>query len=267
MQAMNSSDIQQPPHTHGASLESLEPVAPLILRPDGQGPILFVCDHASNAMPAIHGNLGLSADQRADHIAWDPGAAGLTRGLSDQLDCPAILAQTSRLLIDCNRHPDDLDAIAAISETTPIPGNTGLTEPQIAARIAAYHTPFHTAIEQTRARMGPKIRAMVALHSYVPVFHGQQRPWHLGLVYNADRRMADAVKSGLERNRDLIIGDNQPYSGQDRFFYTLNRHAQAHGLPCLMIEMRNDLIKNTSDQAAWADTLSSLLMGAIDAIG
>ena len=82
MQAMNSSDIQQPPHTHVASLESLEPVAPLILRPDGQGPILFVCDHASNAMPAIHGNLGLSADQRADHIAWDPGAAGLTRGLS-----------------------------------------------------------------------------------------------------------------------------------------------------------------------------------------
>jgi predicted N-formylglutamate amidohydrolase len=79
--------------------------------------------------------------------------------------------------------------------------------------------------------------------------------------------MADAAKSGLERNRDLIIGDNQPYSGQDRFFYTLNRHAQAHGLPCLMIEMRNDLIKNTSDQAAWADTLSSLLMGAIDAIG
>jgi predicted N-formylglutamate amidohydrolase len=266
MQIMNRSDTQ-PPHSDWTNLESLEAVVPLILRPQGQGPILFVCDHASNAIPALHGNLGLSEDQRADHIAWDPGAAGLTQGLSDALDCPAILAQASRLLIDCNRHPDAIDAIAAISEATPIPGNTDLTQAQIAARIAAYHTPFHTAIEQTCARLGPQIRAMVALHSYVPVFHGQQRPWHLGLVYSADRRMADAVKAGLSVDPALVIGDNEPYSGQDRFYYTLNRHAQAHGLPCLMIEMRNDLIKNASDQAAWAKILAPMLNTALDAIG
>ena len=266
MQFMNSSDTQ-PPQGDGASLESLEPVAPLILRPRGKGPFLFVCDHASNAMPAVHANLGLSEDQRADHIAWDPGAAGLTQGLSDQLDSPAILAQASRLLIDCNRHPDDIDAIASISEATPIPGNAGLTPAQIKARIAAYHTPFHQEIAQTRASLGPQIRAMVALHSYVPVFHGQQRPWHLGLVYNADRRMADAVKVGLSVDPALVIGENEPYSGQDRFYYTLNRHAQAHGLPCLMIEMRNDLIKNASDQAAWAKILAPMLKRALDAIG
>ena len=157
------------------------------LRPNGAGPILFVCDHASNAIPEVHANLGLSAEQRADHIAWDPGAAGVTEALSDLLDCPAILARASRLLIDCNRHPSDIDAIPKISETTSIPGNVDLSPNEVDARIEAYHTPFHAAIEQTRAELGPQIRAVVSLHSYVPVFHGQQRPWHLGLVYNADR--------------------------------------------------------------------------------
>ncbi len=243
---------------------SLSPVPPQILRPDRPGSILFVCDHASNAIPAVHNNLGLTEYQRHDHIAWDPGAAGLTQGLSEILDSPAILAQASRLLVDCNRHPDDSDAIAPISEATPIPGNQDLSPADITARFAAYHTPFHDAIEQTRTRLGSQIRAMVALHSYVPVFHGEKRPWHLGLVYNADRRMADAVRRELSKDSSLVIGDNQPYSGQDRFYYTLNRHAQAHGLPCLMIEIRNDLIKTSSDQAAWAARLAPLLKTALD---
>lgn len=247
----------------GSVAPSLPILEPMRLRPNGSGPILFICDHASNAIPEVHANLGLSAEQRADHIAWDPGAAGVTEALSDLLDCPAILARASRLLIDCNRHPDDIDAIALVSETTTIPGNADLSSDQVAARIAAYHTPFHAAIEQTRAELGPQIRAVVSLHSYVPVFHGQSRPWHLGLVYNADRRMADVVREGLSADPDLVIGDNEPYSGQDRFYYTLNRHAQAHGLPCLMIEIRNDLIKFPSDQTVWANSLAPMLVKAL----
>lgn len=247
----------------GSHVPSLPILEPTRLKPNGAGPILFVCDHASNAIPEVHANLGLSLEQRADHIAWDPGAAGVTQALSDLLDCPAILARASRLLIDCNRHPADVDAIPEISETTSIPGNGNLSPDEVAARIEAYHTPFHAAIDQTRAELGPQIRAVVSLHSYVPVFHGQQRPWHLGLVYNADRRMADVVREGLSIDPDLVIGDNEPYSGQDRFYYTLNRHGQAQGLPCLMIEIRNDLIKLQSDQTAWAKILAPMLMKAL----
>ena len=247
----------------GSHVPSLPILEPTRLKPNGAGPILFVCDHASNAIPEVHANLGLSLEQRADHIAWDPGAAGVTEALSDLLDCPAILARASRLLIDCNRHPSDIDAIPKISETTSIPGNGDLSPDDVAARIEAYHTPFHASIEQTRAALGPQIRAVVSLHSYVPVFHGQQRPWHLGLVYNADRRMADVVREGLSSDPDLVIGDNEPYSGQDRFYYTLNRHGQAQGLPCLMIEIRNDLIKLQSDQTAWAKILAPMLMKAL----
>jgi predicted N-formylglutamate amidohydrolase len=247
----------------GSHVPSLPILEPTRLKPNGAGPILFVCDHASNAIPEVHANLGLSLEQRADHIAWDPGAAGVTEALSDLLDCPAILARASRLLIDCNRHPADVDAIPEISETTSIPGNGNLSPDEVAARIEAYHTPFHAAIDQTRAELGPQIRAVVSLHSYVPVFHGQQRPWHLGLVYNADRRMADVVREGLSIDPDLVIGDNEPYSGQDRFYYTLNRHGQAHGLACLMIEIRNDLIKFPSDQTAWAKILAPMLVKAL----
>ena len=242
---------------------SLPILEPMRLRPNGAGPILFICDHATNSIPVVHGDLGLSAEQLADHIAWDPGAAGVTEALSDLLDCPAILARASRLLIDCNRHPADVDAIPEISEITSIPCNANLSPDEVAARIAAYHTPFHAGIEQVRADLGPQIRAVVSLHSYVPVFHGQKRPWHLGLVYNADRRMADVVREGLSADPYLVIGDNEPYSGQDRFYYTLNRHAQAHGLPCLMIEIRNDLLQNASDQDKWARILAPMLTKAL----
>jgi predicted N-formylglutamate amidohydrolase len=75
--------------------------------------------------------------------------------------------------------------------------------------------------------------------------------------------MADVVREGLYADPDLVIGDNEPYSGQDRFYYTLNRHGQAHGLPCLMIEIRNDLIKLQSDQTAWAKKLAPMLIKAL----
>jgi len=75
--------------------------------------------------------------------------------------------------------------------------------------------------------------------------------------------MADVVREGLSADPDLVIGDNEPYSGQDRFYYTLNRHAQAHGLPCLMIEIRNDLLQNASDQDKWARILAPMLTKAL----
>lgn len=230
----------------------------------GDGSILLLCDHASNDIPENLGALGLDEMSLGEHFAWDVGAAGVTRHLSDMMDCPALLTTASRLLIDCNRDPADWDSIVERGEATPVPGNIGLTERERAERIAAYHTPYHDYIDAARIAHSPSIQAMVSIHSFVPIYHGQQRPWHIGLIHNRDHRLAESLARQLRADDGLVIGDNEPYAPGDRVYYTLWRHAEAHGLPSVMIEIRNDLIATEAGQLDWAGRLAPMLLNALN---
>jgi predicted N-formylglutamate amidohydrolase len=229
----------------------------------GRGPILLLCDHASNFIPDIFGALGLTQDNLANHFSWDPGAAGVTRQISALLDCPAILASASRLLIDCNRDPGDWDSIVEMGEATPIPGNVALSPAERAARAATYHTPFHDCIDAARIAGAAQLKAMVSIHSFTPVYRGEQRPWQIGLVHNQDYRIAHSLAQRLLADRGLTIGDNEPYGPDDSVYYTLTRHAERHGLASLMIEIRNDLIATEAGQSAWAQRLAPTLLNAV----
>ena len=68
---------------------------------------LIICDHASNAIPPGYGALGLPRGALDRHIAYDIGAAEVTRALAAQLGAPAVLSTYSRLVIDPNRGLDD----------------------------------------------------------------------------------------------------------------------------------------------------------------
>ena len=232
----------------------------------GRGPILLLCDHASNFIPGVFGSLGLTQDSLNSHFAWDPGAAEVTRQLSQQLDCPAILASASRLLIDCNRDPGDWDSIVEIGEVTPIPGNIGLSQAERAARAEAYHAPFHDCIEAAWIAGVARLKAMVSIHSFTPDYHGKQRPWHIGLVHDADNRLAQSLALQLRADDHLTVGDNQPYGPGDGVYYTLTRHAEASGLASLMIEIRNDLIATELGQCAWAQRLAPILLDAVEGL-
>lgn len=245
---------------------NLVPVLPETLRAAGAGPVLLLCDHASNAIPEPHASLGLSRAELDDHIAWDVGAASVTRRLSQLLDCPALLTRVSRLLIDCNRAPDDPDSIVALGERTPVPGNIGLTEDQRSQRIAAYHAPYHQRVDQVRRAMGEQLRAVIAIHSFVPVHLDRKRPWHVGLIHNRDSRIARGLAARLHADPDLVVGDNEPYAPGDRVYYSLSRHAEAEGLPSLMIEIRNDLIRDEAGQESWAQRLAPMLIGAVESL-
>ena len=242
-------------------------IMPELVHAEGPGPILLLCDHASNFIPAAFGALGLSGDSLRSHIAWDPGAAGLTRELSRRLDCPAILASASRLLIDCNRDPADWDAIVESGEATPIPGNAGLCAAERAARAAACHAPFHDAITAARIAGGARLAAMVSIHSFTPEYHGERRPWHIGLVHNADHRLAHSLLPQLAADAALTVGDNLPYGPGDGVYYTLARHAERHGLAALMIEIRHDLLATRAGQSAWAQRLAPMLSAAVAGLG
>jgi predicted N-formylglutamate amidohydrolase len=233
-----------------------------VSNPDGRSPFVILCDHASNYVPESYGTLGLQPDDLRRHIAWDPGALGVSQVMSKLLDAPLVESCVSRLIIDCNRRLDAPDLIPALSEATTIPANVDLDEAARQQRIALSHVPYHAAIEelaQERSSKGFPDPIYVAVHSYTPVYHGVERPWHIGIIHDGDDRVAAPLIAGLQALNQFCVGVNEPYSPADRVYSTLEQHASAFGLPAVMIEIRNDLITTPQEEKAWAETLSSLL--------
>jgi predicted N-formylglutamate amidohydrolase len=227
----------------------------------GTSPYLFTCDHASNFIPPEFGTLGLAADELVRHIAWDPGALPVARGIAQALDATLIESCVSRLVIDCNRPLDAPNLISEVSETTAIPGNAGLTPDQRQARIDLAWAPFHEAIRRTveeRCAAGRETR-LVSIHSYTPVYFGKARPWHIGIIHDEDERISAPLLSALGGVAGIVVGANEPYSPADLVYFTLERHARSRGLACAMIEIRNDEIATEAGQARWAGLLAAIL--------
>lgn len=226
----------------------------------GASPYLFVCDHASNYLPPHLATLGLQHADMLRHIAWDPGALPVAIKLANALDATLVQAGVSRLAIDCNRPLDAPDLIPQISETTLIPGNAALTDRQRTERIALSWQPFHATIEDLvdqRLAAGQETW-LVTIHSFTPVYKGVARPWQIGILHDDDERLSAPLIAELKRAVYLTVGDNQPYSPADRVYFTLERHARSRGLPCAMIEIRNDEIADAAGQAKWAELLGTI---------
>jgi predicted N-formylglutamate amidohydrolase len=231
-----------------------------VTNPGGSSPFVLTCDHASNFMPAEFGTLGLAAEELSRHIAWDPGALPVARRMAEALDATLVETCISRLVIDCNRPLDAPDLVPPVSETTIIPGNADLSSQQRAARVALSWQPFHDAIERVvedRLARGRETR-LVSVHSFTPVYKGRNRPWHIGIIHDEDRRLAMPLVAALKRLAGVTVGVNEPYSPADRVYFTLERHARARGLPCAMIEIRNDEIFGEAGQRKWADLLTGI---------
>ncbi|HEY6630395.1 MAG TPA: N-formylglutamate amidohydrolase [Rhizobiaceae bacterium] len=231
-----------------------------VTNPAGKSPYLFVCDHASNYLPPDLGTLGLRDADLLRHIAWDPGALPVALKLADALDAGLVEAGISRLAIDCNRPLDAPDLIPEISETTLIPGNAALAEGDRAARIALSWQPFHDTIEalvEERLAAGRETW-LVSIHSFTPVYRGAARPWEIGIIHDDDERLSVPLIAALRSSGRFNVGVNQPYSPADRVYFTLERHARSRGLPCVMIEIRNDGIADAAGQAKWARLLAGL---------
>ncbi|CAH2401079.1 N-formylglutamate amidohydrolase [Mesorhizobium ventifaucium] len=241
-----------------ASLASPETVG--VTNPGGSSPFVLTCDHASNFLPPEFGTLGLAAEELSRHIAWDPGALPVALRMAAALDATLVETRISRLVIDCNRPLDAPDLVPPVSEITTIPGNAGLSQKQRAARIALSWQPFHDAVADIidkRLARGLETR-LVSIHSFNPVYNGESRPWHIGVIHDEDRRLAAPLVTALQRLAGVTVGVNEPYSPADRVYFTLERHARPRGLPCAMIEIRNDEISDEAGQRKWADLLTGI---------
>lgn len=240
--------------------------APYVLhRPQGRPATIFLCDHAGREIPDGYGDLGLSAAAFDRHIAYDIGAAALTRALADAFDAPAVLGRYSRLFIDLNRGADDPTLIMKLSDGQIVPGNAHAGAAEFAKRIAMAHAPYHDEISRQidRARALAEKPVLVSIHSFTPQWRGRPRPWHVAVLHAPrDRRLADFLLAELRRLPGLCVGDNEPYSGALEND-TLSRHGLDKGLAHVLIEVRQDLISQDESVAQWAETIGPCLRAAI----
>lgn len=252
-----------------SALIAADEPAPVMAIEARRDPFVFICEHAANRMPKALGDLGLGAADFERHIAWDPGAAALTRGLAARSGGAALLQAYSRLVIDCNRDPSLPDAITAFSEDTTIPGNVGIDAAAREQRITAVWAPFHAAIDALMERRlaAGRPTALVTIHSFTPVWRGIARPWHVGIISTDDRRFAEPMIEALAADPTLVVGDDEPYSARDNVDYTIRRHGRDRGLPHVMIEIRNDLLRSEAAIAGWVDRIWAALATSVARLG
>lgn len=241
-------------------MTSLKNVPPDVMNADNPSDVVLLCDHASNHVPEELHDLGLDADALADHIAWDIGAEDVARTVARMMQAPAIIARVSRLVIDVNRDLAHEGLIPPVSDNVPVPGNRGLSSRDTDARVKAYYDPFHRAVEDVIAKQKAFGRApfVVGIHSFTPVMNGTERPWHIGFMWDKDSRLAQALIGILERETDLVIGANKPYSGQD-LYYSTDRHGVKNGFCQTVIEIRQDLLTTAAHREEWAVLLANSL--------
>lgn len=222
--------------------------------------LLLLCDHASNHVPAEYAMLGLAPREFERHIAYDIGARDVTLALARRLDAAALLTCTSRLLIDPNRGSDDPTLIMKLSDGAIVPGNATVDASERQRRIERFHRPYHRAITTKldgllAAGIMPLI---ISIHSFTPTWRGKPRPWHAGILWDRDWRIAGPMIAALRAQEGLVIGDNEPYSGALEGD-TLSVHATARGLPHVLIEIRQDLIGHKSGVDEWAERLAKAI--------
>jgi predicted N-formylglutamate amidohydrolase len=234
-----------------------EPAAVRVVNADGAGSGVLLCDHASNRLPRRLGTLGLALTDLEDHIAWDPGAAEVALRLSDHLDAPLVLSGYSRLAIDCNRPLESPESIAEESAGVNVPGNRALTPENRATRIDALFRPYHEAISRLLDSRAGRPSLLLSIHSFTPELNGQRRPWDIAISYGRDRRLAALLLAALRDDGKLVVGDNEPYPVDDAIDYTIPVHAEARGLPNVLVEIRQDGIATRAGVAAWARLLAA----------
>jgi predicted N-formylglutamate amidohydrolase len=228
-----------------------------------QGRWVVTCDHASNRVPeeVAGGDLGLPPEDMARHIAYDPGAAGVALALGEALDAPVIRSDFSRLVIDPNRGEHDPTLLMKLYDGSIIPANRHADAAEVERRLDAYHRPYHRALDGLLAERDAPV--IVSIHSFTRQLKGRApRPWHVGVLYAEDSRLALPLLARLNAEADICVGDNQPYSGHlpgD----ALDRHGVQPGRPHVLIELRNDLIETPAQQRGWAERLAPMLDAAL----
>lgn len=239
-----------------------------VVNPEGTSAVLLLCEHASSDIPARYDGLGLKPEDRQSHAAWDPGARAVALHLSEALNAPLVASRVSRLVFDCNRPPEAASAMPEKSELIEVPGNRDLTPEQRQERVDTVYAPFCEAVTRViEAREAAGLKTVVVtMHSFTPVYYGEPRAVEIGILHDSDSRLADAMLAAAPALPHRRVERNEPYGPADGVTHSLKVHALSRGLPNVMIEIRNDLLRSPAEEQAMAEEMLTLLRPALAAL-
>ena len=226
---------------------------------------LVVADHAGNAVPASLQGLGLAQGVFHEHIAVDIGTRTAAMLFAEKLGASLVMGNYSRLVVDLNRDLDDPTAFIPESDGVVIPGNRNIGVDEKRRRSDSIYWPYHDAIANLIDDFLEQgtVPVLISMHSFTPVLGNQRRPWHIGVLWDKDPRIALPLLEKLRQDRELVVGDNEPYSGHHHADYTVDRHGEGRGLANVSIEIRQDLLHDMAGVERWtallADALSEIL--------
>ena len=222
---------------------------------------LVICDHATNNIPLEYKDLGISKKDLESHRAFDLGASDVAIELSKLLGCSLVMANFSRLLIDPNRGIDDPTLIPKISEGKIIKGNVNISisedDIERSKRIDRFYLPYHKQINSfiNKSLDNGRIPKILSIHSFTPIWKGKKREIDVGILWDKDDRLSKIFLNSL---KNIKLGDNKPYNGRLKND-TLYKHATSHGIPHVLIELRQDLLKKGKDKLQWAKKIHNVL--------
>ncbi len=256
------------PNSATPLLTGSEPSPFYVVNPLAEAPVLLVCDHASCRIPVALGDLGLDPFARRCHLAIDIGAGSLTERLARRLGVTAVIAQYSRLVVDCNRQLMDPGAFLEYGDGILVPGNRNLPQSEKDRRADAIYWPYHNAIDEQIKRLrniGPP-PAFISIHSFTPVLDGIARAVQMGVLWDKDSSLSDIFIEDF-RAAGYKTGDNEPYSGRAPQDFTIDHHAEEIGLPHVGIEVRQDLIDDIPGIDQVAPVMHTIIASIPERIG
>ena len=242
-------------------LGSKDPAPFSVFNADGSSNLLFTSDHNGSAIPKKLKNLGVPSNELRRHVAYDIGIDAVAHALSARFNATLIVANYSRLVIDCNRYPGAAGSIPSVSDNTVVPRNKTLSDDDINFRKNEIFDAYHSSIGKQISvmRNENKNPILISLHSFTPVIGGQFRPWEIGILWKDDRRLSVPLIKKLREKKELNIGDNKPYSGSEPAGYTVDYHVEPLNLPSVAVEFRQDLIEFESGAVRWANIFGDAL--------
>ena len=223
------------------------------------GPFVFTCEHASNAVPWRE----LHASDEAllkMHWGWDIGAALTVESLCKRTDSVGVLSTISRLVVDVNRAPDSDTLVVTQCADTPVGFNQSLSPDEVKHRTHTIHRGYHEGVESVIARRLARAPIhLISVHSFTPVWEGAARTMEVGVLF--DRYTEDAVRvTEALRNSGLSVELNAPYSGlSGELMYAATRHGSHFDVPYLEFEIRQDLLQSQESIEAVSEALTSAL--------
>lgn len=153
------------------------------------------------------------------------------------------------------------------SEIYEIPGNLNLTPAERYARTAALYIPFHDRINSEIERILGEGRkpVIVTIHTFTPVYFGKSREVEIGILHDTDSRLADAMLRAADGG-PYRVERNSPYGPEDGVTHTLRLHALPKGYANVMIEVRNDLVRDEGGVAAISAYLADLISAGLQRV-